>query len=89
MLTEMAHGLDAMHLETTATLLPDGSFDLHTPHPGAAKYMPPSVPLPDVNMPRVAVVLARLVVNGEDYGIRPFVSPLTNGKEMCKGVTSK
>ena len=37
MLTEVAHGLDAENLETTATLLPDGDFDLHTPHDGAAK----------------------------------------------------
>lgn len=36
-LTELHHGLDAANLETTATLKPDGSFDLHTPHKGAAK----------------------------------------------------
>ncbi|RAH74039.1 uncharacterized protein BO66DRAFT_314420 [Aspergillus aculeatinus CBS 121060] len=37
MLTELGHGLDAKHIETTATLLSDGSFDLHTPHLHAAK----------------------------------------------------
>lgn len=37
MLTELDHGLDVRNLETTATLLPNGEFDLHTPHPGAAK----------------------------------------------------
>jgi acyl-CoA oxidase len=36
-LTEVAHGLDAIHLETTATQLPNGEFDLHTPNPGASK----------------------------------------------------
>ena len=36
-LTELGHGLDAFHLETTATLLPDGHFDLHTPSERAAK----------------------------------------------------
>jgi hypothetical protein len=36
-LTELGHGLDALHLETTATLLPDGCFDLHTPLERAAK----------------------------------------------------
>lgn len=36
-LTEMGHGLDAIHGETTATLLEDGHFDLHTPHEQAAK----------------------------------------------------
>jgi alkylation response protein AidB-like acyl-CoA dehydrogenase len=38
MLTEIDHGLDTKHLETTATLQHDGSFILNTPHPGAAKY---------------------------------------------------
>ncbi|KZV96956.1 hypothetical protein EXIGLDRAFT_732030 [Exidia glandulosa HHB12029] len=89
MVTEQAHGLDAIHCETTATMLPDGSFDFHTPHDGAAKYMPPSVPLSGINMPRVAIVIARLVVEGEDRGIRPFLVPLSDGKEMCKGVTSR
>jgi hypothetical protein len=36
-LTEVGHGLDIIHLETTATLLRDGFFDLHTPAPSAAK----------------------------------------------------
>ena len=36
-LTEVAHGLDAIHMETTATRRADGSFDLHTPSPRAAK----------------------------------------------------
>lgn len=40
MLTEVGHGLDAVNLQTQATLLPDGTFDLHTPHGGAAKYCP-------------------------------------------------
>ena len=38
-LTEVDHGLDARNLETTATLVPDGSFDLHTPHRGTAKLI--------------------------------------------------
>lgn len=32
--------------------------------------------------------MAKLVVDGEDRGIRPFVVALGDGKEMCKGVTS-
>jgi len=36
-MTELHHGLDLINLETTATLKPDGTFDLHTPHKGAAK----------------------------------------------------
>lgn len=36
-LTELAHGINAMHLETTATLMSNGRFDLHTPNEGAGK----------------------------------------------------
>lgn len=37
MLTEVGHGLDSQNIETTAELRPDGSFEIHTPNPGAAK----------------------------------------------------
>lgn len=37
MLTEVGHGLDAKNLETTATMLPNGQFDLNTPDLSAAK----------------------------------------------------
>ena len=36
LLSEVAHGLDIMNLETTATKVPDG-FILNTPHRGASK----------------------------------------------------
>ncbi|KAL4909250.1 hypothetical protein BDW74DRAFT_79126 [Aspergillus multicolor] len=87
MLTEVGHGLDARNLETTATFLPDGGFELHSPTPMSAKCMPPSTTLSGV--PTVALVMARLNVEGEDRGVRPFVVPLNDGHEMCKGVVSK
>ncbi|PLB46467.1 acyl-CoA dehydrogenase NM domain-like protein [Aspergillus steynii IBT 23096] len=87
LLTEVGHGLDARNLETTATLLPNGDFDLHSPNPAAAKCMPPTTPRS--GLPTIGVVMAKLVVAGEDYGVRPFVVPLTDGQQMCKGVTSK
>lgn len=37
MLTEVNHGLDARNIQTTATILPDGDIDLHTPSPNDAK----------------------------------------------------
>ena len=49
--------------------------------------MPPTGPFG--NMPRIAMVIARLMVKGEDYGVRPFIVSLGNGKEMCKGVSAK
>lgn len=87
LLTELGHGLDARNLETTATLQADGSFVLHTPHPGAAKTMPPSSP--HSGMARTAIVFARLVVGGKDYGVRPFIVPLNDASgAMCRGVAS-
>ena len=87
MLTELDHGLDARHIQTTATLLEDGSFDLHTPNLGAAKVMPPTTP--QIGMPRVAVVFAQLVVSGEAFGIRPFIVRINETDRMCAGVTSR
>ncbi|KAI0066072.1 acyl-CoA dehydrogenase NM domain-like protein [Artomyces pyxidatus] len=85
-LTELGHGLDVFHLETTATLLPDGNFELNTPTESAAKYMPPTTPC---GIPCVAVVFARLVVEGEDRGVKPFLVPLHDGAHMYEGVVSK
>ncbi|KAB8238775.1 acyl-CoA dehydrogenase NM domain-like protein [Aspergillus alliaceus] len=87
LLTEVGHGLDAHALETVAVLLPGGDFDLHTPHPDAAKYMPPTSPIP--GFPRVGIVIARLLVDGEDRGVRPFIVWLNDGWRMCKGVSAK
>ncbi|KAI0594849.1 hypothetical protein F4775DRAFT_595859 [Biscogniauxia sp. FL1348] len=87
LLTEAGHGLDARNLETTATLQPDGSIDLHTPSPAAAKSMPPTSPWAGV--PRVAVVFARLIAGGMDCGVKPFIVQLTTATGMCPGVTSK
>jgi len=40
-------------------------------------------------MPRIAIVIARLIVNGEDRGVRPFVVPLHGMDTMCTGIASK
>ncbi|KAJ7437590.1 acyl-CoA dehydrogenase NM domain-like protein [Mycena galericulata] len=85
-LTEVAHGLDAINIETTATLLPDGGFELHTPNPGAAKIMPPTSPC---GIAAVGVIFAKLIVKGKDFGIRPFVLPFNDGRSMMPGITSK
>ncbi|KAF7360502.1 hypothetical protein MVEN_00781000 [Mycena venus] len=86
-LTEVGHGLDAIHLETTATMLPDGSFELNTPHERAAKFMPPTTP---VGLPCVAIVFARAVnMDGQDCGVKPFLVYLNDGQVMSPGVVSK
>ncbi|MGW2050460.1 acyl-CoA dehydrogenase family protein [Streptomyces sp. NPDC001858] len=74
--TELDHGNDAPALETTARLDPGtGGFVLHTPHPGAAKFMPNTSTL---GGPKSAVVAARLLIDGRDHGIFLFLTPLTD-----------
>jgi alkylation response protein AidB-like acyl-CoA dehydrogenase len=87
MLTEFGHGLDARHIETTATLSPDGTyFDLHSPSLDSAKSMPPVTPLG--GLPKVAVVFAQLVVDGAMHGVRTFVVDLTDGVHMRPGIST-
>ncbi|KAH8810570.1 acyl-CoA dehydrogenase NM domain-like protein [Flagelloscypha sp. PMI_526] len=86
LLTEVGHGLDAINLETVAVSDGAGGFILNTPSPQAAKMMPPTSPL---GIPAIAVVFAQLVENGKDLGIRQFLVPITDGKSMAKGVTSR
>ncbi|SER10546.1 Acyl-coenzyme A oxidase [Streptomyces sp. yr375] len=74
--TEVDHGNDAPALETTARLDPEtGGFVLHTPHPGAAKFMPNTSTL---GGPKSAVVAARLLIDGRDEGVFLFLTPLTD-----------
>ncbi|KFY23161.1 hypothetical protein V491_02635 [Pseudogymnoascus sp. VKM F-3775] len=87
MLTEVGHGLDALNIETTSTLQADGSFILHTPNRAAAKSMPPTSPWASVR--RLAVVMARLIVGGEDRGVKSFTVHLTETDGMCPGITSR
>ncbi|KAL0954058.1 hypothetical protein HGRIS_005209 [Hohenbuehelia grisea] len=83
-LTEADHGLDAINIETVATSLVDGGFELHTPHAGAAKFMPPTYPC---GIPCFAIVFARFMSQGNFCGIKPFVVQLSDGTEMCPGIT--
>ncbi|KAJ5164065.1 Acyl-CoA dehydrogenase/oxidase [Penicillium coprophilum] len=87
MLTEVNHGLDARNIQTTATILPNGDIDLHTPSPNDAKVMPPTTPRGGI--PVIAVVMARLTNEEKDCGIRPFLVQIGDGKEMCKGIIAK
>ncbi|CEJ87751.1 hypothetical protein VHEMI04503 [[Torrubiella] hemipterigena] len=86
LLTEFGHGLDVTNMETVATLLPDGSYNLHTPHPTGAKAMPPTAPLSST--PRIAIVVARLKVADEDRGLKLFLVPIASTKGMEPGVTA-
>lgn len=46
--------------------------------------MPPTHPL---GIPAIAVVFAKLLVDGRNYGVKPFLVPITDGKRMVPGVT--
>ena len=48
---------------------------------------PPSMPV--AGIPCIALVMAKLIVEEEDCGIRPVLVALGDGKEMCKGVSSR
>ncbi|KAI1126242.1 acyl-CoA dehydrogenase/oxidase [Nemania abortiva] len=87
LLTEIGRGLDARNLGTRATLQSDGSFDLHTPHASDAKAMPPTSPWARVG--RIGVVFARLIVGGEDHGIKTFVVQLSDENGLLPGITSQ
>ncbi|MFJ8076220.1 acyl-CoA dehydrogenase [Streptomyces sp. NPDC096176] len=75
LVTELAHGNDAANLKTTAHHHPDtGEFTLHTPTPGAAKFMPNTT---TTGGPKTALVAARLITHdGHDHGIHLFLTPL-------------
>ncbi|KAJ7866239.1 hypothetical protein B0H14DRAFT_3442509 [Mycena olivaceomarginata] len=78
-----------MSIETRADIQDDGSFILYTPNDGAAKFMPPTIPLPNTSLPRYAVVFAKLFVKGEDRGVRPFVVKLSTAKALMPDVRSR
>ncbi|MFJ7996879.1 acyl-CoA dehydrogenase [Streptomyces sp. NPDC096310] len=82
--TEVAHGNDAVALETTATYdrARDG-FVLHTPHAGAQKFMPNTS---TTGGAKSGVVAARLLVDGADHGVFLFLAPLTDGSRTLPGV---
>jgi acyl-CoA oxidase len=85
LINEFDCGSNVAFLETTATYdHADRSFVLHTPHHGATKFMP-NVGAP---VPRVTIVVARLVADDIDRGIFPFVVRLRgpHGK-IAAGVT--
>ncbi|KAH7890445.1 acyl-CoA oxidase [Phlebopus sp. FC_14] len=85
LLTERGHGLDAFNIETTATKTSDG-FIIHTPREEACKFMPASTPAFGIS--KVALVMARLIVDGEDRSPRFFIVPVCNERQMFKGVES-
>ncbi|MGW9210326.1 acyl-CoA dehydrogenase family protein [Embleya sp. NPDC055664] len=84
LMTEVGRGNSSAGIRTEAVWDPAGeAFDLHTPDAEASKY-PPNVGLSGV--PRVAVVGARIVVDGIGRGTGLFLVPLRDEVGPCPGV---
>ncbi|WP_370413271.1 acyl-CoA dehydrogenase [Streptomyces fradiae] len=82
--TELAHGNDVAALETVAALDREtGGFVLHTPNPGARKFMP-NTSL--TGGPKTAVVAARLLVDDQDQGVFLFLTPLSDADGHLPGI---
>ncbi|TCD59765.1 hypothetical protein EIP91_011521, partial [Steccherinum ochraceum] len=84
-LSELGHGLDIQNLETTATMVEDG-FVLDSPTDGATKFMAPTLPI--AGFERWGVVMSRLIVDGEDRGVHPFLIQTSDKSGMRPGVTN-
>ncbi|WP_433570377.1 acyl-CoA dehydrogenase family protein [Streptomyces sp. CA-251247] len=83
--TELDHGNDVTALETTATLdAATGGFDLHTPTPGARKFMPNTS---TTGGPKTALVAARLITGETDHGVYLFLVPLSDAAGHLPGIT--
>ncbi len=68
--TELGHGSNVRRLETTATWNPaDRTFTLHSPSLTAAKWWVGTLGV----CANYAIVIARLILEGEDYGPHPFL----------------
>jgi acyl-CoA oxidase len=68
--TELGHGNDVAALETEAVYHPERrEFRLTSPTPTSCKFMPNT----GLAVPRLAVVMARLISLGEDHGVFPFL----------------
>ena len=68
--TELGHGSNVAGIETTATL--DKATDewiIHTPSASATKFWPGDLG----RFTTHAAVFARCIVNGDDYGVQPFM----------------
>ncbi|VDB94435.1 unnamed protein product [Peniophora sp. CBMAI 1063] len=87
LLSERGHGLDSFNIETYATRMEDGGYILNTPREEAAKFMPASTPVFGVR--KVAIVMARLMVDGDDRGHRWFIVPICDESHLYPGIISK
>lgn len=86
MATELGYGNNVAAMRTEACYdNASETFVLNTPDRLAQKYMSYSG-FPDI--PKLAVVLARLKAGGTDHGVFPFLVRISDGNGLCEGVHS-
>ncbi|WP_066979076.1 acyl-CoA dehydrogenase [Streptomyces sp. NRRL F-4489] len=84
MATELGYGNNVASLRTEAVYDPvDGTFVLNTPDALAQKFMSYSG---FTDVPKTAVVMARLIADGSDHGVFPFLVPISDAHGLCAGV---
>ncbi|MBT2507461.1 acyl-CoA oxidase [Streptomyces sp. ISL-98] len=82
--TELEHGNDVASMETVAVYdRTSEEFVLHTPTPGAQKFMPNTSLIGGA---KSAVVAARLLIDDQDQGIFLFLTPLSDKNGHLPGV---
>ena len=83
-MTELGHGSNVAGVETTATYIKETrQFELHTPTRTAAKWWIGAAG----KTANMAVVLAQLIVEGQNHGVHMFVVPIRGPKnELIEGV---
>lgn len=86
-MTETGHGSNVKGLETTATYNhTNQTFTIHTPNENARKEYIGNAAVHG----EMATVFAKLIIDGQDYGVNAFVVPLRNkAKETLPGITIK
>jgi acyl-CoA oxidase len=83
-MTETGHGSNVRGLETTATYNHSKkTFTIHTPHPDARKEYIGNAAMHG----QMATVFAKLIIDGEDFGVNAFIVPLRDAQgNMVPGV---
>jgi len=84
-MTETHHGSNVKGLQTTAVYNHDNrTFTIHTPEKYARKEYIGNA----ANHGEMATVFAKLIIDGQDYGVNTFIVPLRNkNKEVLPGIT--
>ena len=80
--SELGYGINLVNLQTTATYdTASKTFKINTGDGGSKKFMPNTG---HPNVPKIAVVLARLISNDRDHGVFPFIVRIRdkNGKPI-------